>query len=263
MLCAALATVVAPPRALARRLGSSSRRAVPAAPVRQARQASRWTVVPQAVAGSGTVQVIVQGLHLEVTPALRQYTEEKVQKAIHNYEGAVKEVDVKLSVRGQHGGRATDAHHQRDQIVEMTVYTLRHGIVRVEDTETDNMYAAIDLVTDKLKRKLNKVKERAVRAGSWPGRGGARGAPSLDSALGEEAPEPLDFDREAALPAEVVREKLLIISRPLSQAEALEQIEQVGHDFFIYLDSADSTLKVVYRRKSHGFGVIAPQLQLE
>jgi hypothetical protein len=45
------------------------------------------------------------------------------------------------------------------------------------------------------------------------------------------------------------REKLLIISRPLSQAEALEQIEQVGHDFFIYLDSADSTLKVVYRRK--------------
>jgi ribosomal subunit interface protein len=72
------------------------------------------------------------------------------------------QVDVKLSVRGQHGGRATDAHHQRDQIVEITVYTLRHGIVRVEDTETDNMYAAIDLVTDKLKRKLNKVKVRLI-----------------------------------------------------------------------------------------------------
>jgi putative sigma-54 modulation protein len=60
----------------------------------------------------------------------------------------VKEVDVKLSASGNHG-RAGEAHHARNQKAEVTVYTLRHGVIRVEDTE-DDLYAAIDLVTDKV-----------------------------------------------------------------------------------------------------------------
>jgi putative sigma-54 modulation protein len=64
------------------------------------------------------------------------------------------QIDVKLSVAGGKGG---EAHHHRDQVAEVTVYTLKDGVVRVEDVESD-LYAAIDLVTDKLRRKVLKVK---------------------------------------------------------------------------------------------------------
>lgn len=73
-------------------------------------------------------------------------------QAVHNFEGSVKQVDVKLSARGNHG-KGSEAHHQREQTAEITVYTMRHGVIRVEDTEND-LYAALDLVSDKLKRKM-------------------------------------------------------------------------------------------------------------
>ena len=57
-------------------------------------------------------------------------------------------MDVKVSATGNHGPSG-EAHHNRNQRVEMTVYTFGHGVIRVEDTE-DDMYAAIDLVTDKV-----------------------------------------------------------------------------------------------------------------
>lgn len=71
-----------------------------------------------------------------------------ILQVINNFEGIVKEVDVKLSASGNHGSSG-EAHHNRNQRVEMTIYTLGHGVIRVEDTE-DDMYAAVDLVTDKV-----------------------------------------------------------------------------------------------------------------
>lgn len=68
-------------------------------------------------------------------------------------------------MRGNPRGRGTEAHHKREQIVEVTLYTLRHGVVRVEDCE-DDLYAAVDLVADKLKRKLVKARGGGVW-GQW------------------------------------------------------------------------------------------------
>lgn len=61
----------------------------------------------------------------------------------------------------------------REQKVEVTIYTLRNGVVRVEDSEA-NLYAAIDAVSDRVARKLTRVKERAISKGKWPGRAGPK-----------------------------------------------------------------------------------------
>jgi hypothetical protein len=55
----------------------------------------------------------------------------------------------------------------------VTITTLRSGVVRVEDSE-ESLYASIDLVCDKVSRKLRKVKERLISQGAWPGKGGPR-----------------------------------------------------------------------------------------
>jgi putative sigma-54 modulation protein len=55
----------------------------------------------------------------------------------------------------------------------VTLHTLRHGVVRVEDAEA-SLYASIDLVADKVARKLRRLKERAIVKGTWSGRAGPR-----------------------------------------------------------------------------------------
>ena len=78
--------------------------------------------------------------------------QDKVNKACSHFEGGIKEVDVRMSVAG--GDRGTGAKQQK---TEITVYTLSNGVVRAEDVE-ESMYASIDLVSDKLARKLRKVR---------------------------------------------------------------------------------------------------------
>lgn len=80
--------------------------------------------------------------------------QDKVNKACSHFEGGIKEVDVRMSVAG--GDRGTGAKQQK---TEITVYTLSNGVVRAEDVE-ESMYASIDLVSDKLARKLRKVREK-------------------------------------------------------------------------------------------------------
>ena len=186
-------------------------------------------------------------------------------QAVANFEGSVKEVDVKLSASGSHG-KGSEAHHQRNQKVEVTVFTLRHGVIRVEDTE-DDLYAAVDLVTDKLRRKMTRMKEKAVQRKTWPGRGGPKGADVIEAHIDPEASDdelPINATASAIAP-EIVREKVLFLESgsTMSPEDAVDQLEAVGHDFFVFLDSKDGAMKVVYRRRVHGYGLLIPQVQSE
>ncbi|MEW5316461.1 MAG: hypothetical protein WDW38_007833 [Sanguina aurantia] len=95
-------------------------------------------------AASSSVKLIVQGRKLQVTDAIKAYVEQKVSHAIHKYQNTLMEVDVKLSARGGDTG----SPGKREQKVEVTIYTLRNGVLRVEDSE-ENLYASIDIVCDK------------------------------------------------------------------------------------------------------------------
>ncbi|KAK9824515.1 hypothetical protein WJX72_011019 [[Myrmecia] bisecta] len=200
-----------------------------------------------------TVKTVIQGRHIELTDSIRSYVSDKLAKAVANYEGAIKEVDVRLSVSG--GDRSKGDKKQK---TEITIYTLRNGVVRAEDEE-DSMYASIDLVSDKVARKLRKLKEKAIDRGRWAGRGGPKGGDTIGEFLPEdEVVDKLPTDQQAKLPVEIVRTKYFFL-KPMSLEEATEQAEQVGHDFYVYRDKASDQVQVVYKRKSHGYGVIIPQ----
>ncbi|WIA20987.1 hypothetical protein OEZ85_005324 [Tetradesmus obliquus] len=203
-----------------------------------------------------------------VTDAIRQYVEEKISKAVANYAHNIKKIDVTISARGGDTG----THGAKQQKVDVTITTLKAGVVRVEDSE-ESLYASIDLVCDKVARKLRKVKERLMQQGAWPGKGGPRVNTEeeefkeyMDSVIveafsfGEEearAAEMAAPAAAAALPTEVVRSKVVSCA-PMDPEEAIYSLEAVGHDFYVYRDKASGELRVMYKRQNGGYGVLIP-----
>jgi ribosomal subunit interface protein len=157
----------------------------------------------------------IQGRKVEITPSIEEFIQEKVTKALSNYAEILREVNVTVSVAGNHGKKSDSAHHKRSQKAEVTVYTHRHGVVRVEDTE-DDLYAAVDLVCDKMKRKMVRLKEKAVQKNTWPGRGGTKGGARIEEQVMQSALDSLDDgevvsglkNRQGLSPEDLARKRL-------------------------------------------------------
>lgn len=189
---------------------------------------------------------------MPVTENLKTYAEDKVNKACSHFEGGIKEVDVRMSVAG--GDRGTGAKQQK---TEITVYTLSNGVVRAEDVE-ESMYASIDLVSDKLARKLRKMKEKAIASGSWHSSGRPLSAKpmrrEIDSSTDEQELFPTDGPSDGP---EIVRTKYFMLD-PMTPREAVELVEQLGHPFFLFRDKDTNEVQVIYKRQTHGYGLIIP-----
>lgn len=202
-------------------------------------------------------RINVQGKHLEVTGPINEYVQKKVGHAIDPYKTVVQDVDVRLSVRGGDASRG-----ERQQKIEVTIRTSRHGVIRAEETR-DDMYASIDVASDKIHRSLRKLKEKSMKKGQWPGgRGFAKGATAVADVLPVDDLDivPSDDEVEAAtskldMPASVKRTKVFYLDS-MSLEDAIDQLEQVDHDFYIYLDSDSGHVQVVYKRNTDGHGVI-------
>lgn len=231
-------------------------------------RAKRPLLVQAAAQVGSTVNIVIQGRKLPVTDAIKQYVTEKIAKAVANYQHTLKEVDVNLSARG--GDTGTPG--KKEQKVEVTIYTLRNGVVRVEDAES-TLYAAIDLVCDKVERKLRKVKEKSIAKGKWPGRAGphskALEEEEFQEYLKEVTYQTKVFDSEErmrrdleelnkAYPSQVVRRKELLLD-PITVSEAIDALEQVGHDFYVFREMETDTIQVIYSRQEGGYGLLIPK----
>jgi putative sigma-54 modulation protein len=190
------------------------------------------------------MKLLIHGRNLEVTPAIRDYTETKLIRAITHFEGMVKEADVHLSV----------ARNPRvpQQIAEVTMFA--NGTVIRAQERSDNLYASIDLVASKLTRQLNRYKERVQDRHQGPVHRSARDEEAGAATL----PPPgstLTDGKEAALPSRGVRRKYFAMP-PMTLDEALHQLELIDHDFYVFRDAESGELQVVYHRNHGGFGVI-------
>jgi ribosomal subunit interface protein len=230
---------------------------------------------PSSAASAAAVKINIQGRRLPVTPSIRDYVEEKVAKAVAHFSADVRRIDVTLSARGGDTG----THGPKAQKVDVTIHTERHGVVRVEDSE-GSLYASIDVVCDKVARKLRKVKELAMAKGTWArGRAGARrdgaqpGAGELDEGADDvtlavavdsvdETDDVSAAERAASplsgLPEAVARVKS-VPCPSMSVADAADALEALGHGFYLFKEEKTQRLAVVYRRESGGYGVLVPQ----
>ena len=176
------------------------------------------------------MKVTVRGKNIEVTAALREYLEKRCEK-LSRYFDAPFEVKAVLSVE------------KEKRVVELTCFV--EGLpLRGVESNTD-MYAAIDLVVDKIVRQIHKYKTRLARrfkkANAF--RPDAYVPPV---AVGEEE-------------ISVVRRKHFRV-QPMDVEEAIMQMNLVGHDFFMFFNAETETMNVVYRRKNGDYGLIEPDL---
>lgn len=126
--------------------------------------------------------------------------------------------------------------------------------------DTDDMYASIDKVTDRLAAKLTKYKERRLA--------GYHGGPNMGENLAEvletislEAEEDAttgdDFvDPEAPI---ITKIKSYNLADAISTEEAIFSLDYVDHDFFVFREKESNEINVVYKRNAGGFGLIGPQ----
>ncbi len=96
------------------------------------------------------MKILIHGKNLELTGALKEYTEAKIEKATQHYKDIVKEADIHLSI--EKNPRVSF------QTAEVTIFA--NGTVIRAEEKTENLYSSIDLVSNKLCRKLRKYKER-------------------------------------------------------------------------------------------------------
>jgi putative sigma-54 modulation protein len=187
------------------------------------------------------MKLVIQGKNIEITDAIREYVNQKIEKAVSHFQNMITEVDVHLSV-------ARNPRVNSRQIAEVTMY-LNGAVVRAEEG-SENLYASIDLVADKISRQLRKYKEkRAAKQATTKTAEALSDQPVVTDLIQDRAPE---------LPAQVVRTKYFAMP-PMTVQEALEHLELVDHDFYVFRNSETGEINVVYERNHGGFGVIQPR----
>ncbi len=191
------------------------------------------------------MKILIHGKNLELTGALKEYTEAKIEKATHHYKDIVKEADIHLSI--EKNPRVSF------QTAEVTIFA--NGIVIRAEEKTENLYSSIDLVSNKLCRKLRKYKERnnkTIHNKQFKNKDSlpieSMESSFLDKALLEEG-------TEASLPEPSIKNKYFEMT-PISSEEARKQLDLIDHDFYVFRNKKNNELQVIYKRNHGGYGLI-------
>jgi putative sigma-54 modulation protein len=187
--------------------------------------------------------VTVKGKNVEVTDALKNYAEKKVQK-LAKYFRELKEAQVTQSV--QRKWHTVEIQLEGD------------GILLRGEERSDDMYVSIDQVVEKLERRVKKFKSKHYGKATEDGPKEKEAA--RDHMVAEAAGlQSLDDmpDEDEFTPA-IVRMKKHAF-KPMSPQEAANQMELLHHDFFVFMNDDTEAMNVVYKRKDGNYGLIEPE----
>ena len=191
------------------------------------------------------MKILIHGKNLELTGALKEYTEAKIEKATHHYKDIVKEADIHLSI--EKNPRVSF------QTAEVTIFA--NGTVIRAEEKTKNLYSSIDLVSNKLCRKLRKYKERSKKTTHNNQFKNKESLPieSMDSGFLDKAL--IKEGMEASLPEPSIKNKYFEMT-PISSDEARKQLDLIDHDFYVFRNKKNNELQVIYKRNHGGYGLI-------
>ena len=191
------------------------------------------------------MKILIHGKNLELTGALKAYTEAKIEKATHHYKDIVKEADIHLSV--EKNPRVSF------QTAEVTIFA--NGTIISAEEKTENLYSSIDLVSNKLCRKLRKYKERhnqTIHNNFMKNKHSYSNATEETDYLGKDI---FDEERKATLPEPSIKKKYFEMA-PIALEDARKQLDLIDHDFYVFRNKKNNELQVIYKRNHGGYGLI-------
>ncbi|MBM3134904.1 MAG: ribosome-associated translation inhibitor RaiA [Chloroflexi bacterium] len=187
--------------------------------------------------------LVIKGKNVEVNDQLRSYVTKRLGK-LDRYLDNILSAQVELSVEKT---RSTETR----QVVQVTV-DANGTILRGEEKAAD-MYAAVDAVTDKMERQIKRYKERLYHRGKTA----AGRSPALPTLAEAVMPKEAEVAEEEEEEGRIVRTKLIDL-KPMSAEEAIEQMELLGHNFFVLLNAETNDINVVYKRLDGNYGLLVP-----
>ncbi len=185
------------------------------------------------------MDINITGRKMTVSEPLRDYATEKIGAAMKTFDIKPMKADVVLHVE-------KNPANPNPAVAEVTLSVKKH-IIRTEEAGED-MYAAIDVAAAKVSRQLRKYKTRVIDKKNRSGKTSDL-FKDENPTVEKIAEDIVDRDED------VVRVKELELE-PLTQEEALIQMDLLGHDFFLYEDKMTGATNCLYRRHSGGYGLI-------
>ncbi len=199
------------------------------------------------------MQVTVTGRNVELTPALKDYLLDKLQRSQKHFDHTLS-VSALLSV-------SRNPSVAQSQTAEITI-KLNGSVIRGEES-TENMYASIDLVADKIERQLRKYKTRYYQKGN-KGKEKDNGHGDEQALLDVGAMPDNDLAVAKELEADYWHPKIVRAKRfalkPMTPEEACKHMDLLGHDFFMFINSQSNNVNTVYHRRDKNYGLIEPEV---
>ena len=170
----------------------------------------------------------ISGKKFKITNDIKEYVETKLSKLDKYFENP-ETIAATVMIRPD----------GVNQVVEVTIPAKR-VILRAEESNKDP-FAAIDLVLDKLERQIRKNKTRMSKKAN------------KDKVVG--IVTDFEVEKEEKDTTKIVKRKAIEL-KPMSEDEAILQMNLIDHTFFLFRNSKNGEVEVVYKRKDGNYGLI-------
>jgi putative sigma-54 modulation protein len=190
------------------------------------------------------MEFIVKGRNVDLNEKIKSYSEKKIKRKINKLLDKITRTEVRLKL--EKNPRISD-----NKVVEITLFAAG-AVIKVNGAGTD-FFEAIDRASSKLERQIKKYREKLIERGR---KNNIKEA--VPGSTGKTGPgESKKF--EDKLRRSIVKTKTFIL-KPITPEEAVIQMELLGHDFFVFINSETERTAVVYRRKDSNYGLIEPTI---
>jgi putative sigma-54 modulation protein len=184
------------------------------------------------------MEIQITGTNMQIAPKIQRYIKGKFNKLTRHMPDII---DIKVEVSEEGTKSPLQRYMVRAAVNSGAGGTLFHAEERAEDLQQ-----AADKAADVLKTQLEKQKGKMYDRG--------RGNQQVRGKFTQ--PEP------AEPVSKIVKTKRFIIE-PMTAEEAIEQMERLSHDFFIFIDDKSDEVRLIYRRKDGNYGLIQPELKMK
>jgi len=180
------------------------------------------------------VEYVIKGRNMKLDDSIKDYADKKIKKKIGKFLDRGIKVEVELAFE-------KNPSINLNNLIEVTIFT-PGAVIRATDSGTD-VFAAIDKVSGKLERRVKKYRDKLRHREKKSAGIGSKAAAAEDEEIAKK----------------IVKTKTFTII-PMSIEEAILQMELLGHDFFVFLNSETNRTAVIYCRKDGNYGLIEPTM---